>query len=488
MREIPELQIICLRSVGSHACSAEDTFATLKNGEPSRASRLLRSFHDRSVLHLPNDDDEISTDASKQEDSPDDTFNTFSRIPLARKPCIGHGSARRVNSNDVDLNHPMIACRMSIQDGSGRQKYQLVMQYGSPALDCLQSYIDSLVELGRMDDTRLGIHFFEEWKANVLLQSNYDASSIEPDLTLEPVSKKRRRGSDKIQNPTPDTTVVAAYGSLSLHNCTLSSETIEAMVKSGMGPYLAVLDLTGVHGITDDVSAMLFAPSVCVNLKRLSLKNCRKISGKSIRLLPTACGNSLECLDIGGCFNISASSDVLEVIGSLPKLSELHASGLQWNDEMVSTLISRIESPQPKRKGTLSPWQGLSLGFSIHLTQSSLRESLMLIADTLQSLALPFCETVVDNALLGVLGRNLPCLKYLDLRGNPSLNTLTGWYDGRVSADLSTAQELTVLGRYTSVTETSVEETRRVHPLAANSLVVVLDGSGMGAGIAREYI
>ena len=43
------------------------------------------------------------------------------------------------------------------------------MEHGNPALDCLQSYIDALVELGRMDDGRLGLHFFEEWRC---LQQN----------------------------------------------------------------------------------------------------------------------------------------------------------------------------------------------------------------------------------------------------------------------------------------------------------------------------
>ena len=85
-----------------------------------------------------------------------------------------------------------------------------------------------------------------------------------------------------------------------------------------------------------------------------------------------------------------------------------------------------------------------------------------------------------------MLGRNLPLLKYLDLRGNPALNTVTGFYDGRASADLP-VQALTVLGRYTSLTENSVEETRRAHPqmTADDLLTVYLDGGGMGAGISR---
>jgi hypothetical protein len=85
---------------------------------------------------------------------------------------------------------------------------------------------------------------------------------------------------------------------------------------------------------------------------------------------------------------------------------------------------------------------------------------------------------------MGLLGRNLPHVISLDVRGNQQLSTMTGWYDGRTSADLPT-QALTVLARYSAITETSVEETKRIHPLETTDLVVVLDGGGMGIGITR---
>jgi hypothetical protein len=42
-----------------------------------------------------------------------------------------------------------------------------------------------------------------------------------------------------------------------------------------------------------------------------------------------------------------------------------------------------------------------------------------------------------------------------------------------------------VLGRYSGLTEASLEETKRQHPVDAQDLVVYLDGGGMGAGITR---
>ena len=122
------------------------------------------------------------------------------------------------------------------------------------------------------------------------------------------------------------------------------------------------------------------------------------------------------------------------------------------------------------------------MGFSLNLTQKAIRASLARAAGTLQSLAVPFCETVMDNAGLGIMGRNLPNVRYLDVRGNSGLTTLTGWYDGRASANLP-EQALFVLGRYSGLNEGSVEETKRIHLTEAKELTAILGSSGTGIGI-----
>jgi hypothetical protein len=479
MREIPELHVLCLRVVGSHSCSAEVTFSKHPDtGEPSLASRLLRSFHERGSNIRAEERDEGSSLA------PDSLKN----LPISPRPCIGPGSARRLNANEVDLNHPIIGCRMPTTDPDASIRFQpLIMQYGNPALDVLQSYIDTLVDLGRMDDTRLGIHFFNEWKTNVVLAASFNAttaSAPQPTkaVTTTATSKKRRRSGGRSASASPapaGPTLPAAaatavpvlpMGSLSLHNCSIADDTVNAMVESGMGRHLAVLDLSGIRGLTDALVTKILLESP--NMERLSLKNCRKITGSTARQLVAL--PRLQFLDVGGCFNIAAH-DVLDAIPNLPLLDELHASGLLWNDATLSALVKLRDT-----------WKGLSLGFSLEITPTVLRESLLQLGDSLQSLALPFCETIVDNALLGLLGRNMPLLQFLDLRGNPSLNTVTGFYDGRASAYLP-AQALTILARYSGITENSVEETRRVHPLhtAGNLLTIYLDEKGMGAGILR---
>jgi hypothetical protein len=414
MREIPSLQSICFRSVGSPACSTEEAFCPLDNNDVSLASRLLRRFHDAKMTRIP---------------------------------CIGQ--VRRENANQVDLHHPFVGARL--------ENGQLVAQYGNPALDVLQSYLDALVEMGRMDDRRLGKRFFEEYKANIRI------AETNSDVLSPPDPKKTKRSSRS---------VLPVLASLSLYNCSIGRDTFEALIASGLANHLAVLDLTGVNGLTDELCRMILKEMPY--LQRLSVKNCRRISIQA--LTPLEGSDHLACLDLGGCFNMSAVELLQHVVPKVPALTELHASGLGWTDVTVGQLMELRQS-----------WSGLSFGFALasptqNLTAKSLREDLVVCSKTLRSLALPFCETLVDNALLGMLGRNFPALQFLDLRGNPALQTVTGWYDGRASADLP-PQPLTVLGRYTSLSASSVEETKRIHPLETMDLVVILDGGGTGAAI-----
>jgi solute carrier family 6 GABA transporter-like protein 1 len=311
-------------------------------------------------------------------------------------------------------------------------------------LDCLQSYIDSLVELGRLDDSKLGINFWREWKANV-----------DPFGT----ARKRKR-SDNERQP--------ELGALSLHNGMIFEDTVAAMVKSGMGESVAVLDLTGIHTLTDPLIDQLL--SIMPNLRRLSLKNCRRLTGKSLvsvaRHLP-----SLTCLDIGGSYNITVA-DVLEQLPNMPNLQELYASGLGWTDLSLEQLCANRF------------WKGLGVGFSPGITPSGLRESLKSNSE-LERLSIPFCEDALDTSLLGFLGRSLKKVKALDIRGNSGVNSLTTWFDGRAATGARETQPLFCLARYSNVTSSSIEDTKRVHPMLALDLKVVLDAKGIGGGIKR---
>ena len=64
VREIPNLSILCLRAIGNPKCNADKTFALSKDGTPSSASILLRSFHDRPILRCGESVQEYLNDAA----------------------------------------------------------------------------------------------------------------------------------------------------------------------------------------------------------------------------------------------------------------------------------------------------------------------------------------------------------------------------------------------------------------------------------------
>jgi hypothetical protein len=64
---------------------------------------------------------------------------------------------------------------------------------------------------------------------------------------------------------------------------------------------------------------------------------------------------------------------------------------------------------------------------------------------------------------------------------------MSGWYDGRatITPPVKLQQSLVVLARYSGITKSSVEETKRIHPAATVPLIVVIDSGGVGLGILR---
>lgn len=297
MREIPPLQVISLRSVGSHACSVEDTFAS-RSDHRTTASRLLRSFHRRPVLGVAGGEGTKSYNTEQSDHHDTDVYGSIDRIPMERTPCIGAGGTRRLNANHVDLHHPVIGTLLEVPTPGQNtaSKTVLVTQYGNPALDLLQSYIDALCELGRMDDRRLGRNFFEEFKANIL-QSRPSPVQMGryPPYVLRmsspsPQKRRRRRSMTPILTTKPP-----SLGSLSLFNCSIGADTLEALESSGLGLYLAVLDLTGVNGLTDQLCSSLLKK--CPHLERLSLKNGRRLTCDCLQ--PLVDSTSLTSLDVG---------------------------------------------------------------------------------------------------------------------------------------------------------------------------------------------
>ena len=595
-REIPALSVLTLRAIGNPKCKADETFKPSKDGKPSTASRLLRSFHKRPVLGSGETmSDYVKREAEAIKDIEDDTnVPTLERIPMKRTPAIGGKSGRRKQANDVDLNHPWIATYLheeTEEDSSNDNdnipanplEQTLVAESGSCALDLLQSYVDALVEMGRMDDSRLGLQFFAEFKANIELQyqaslpfNNQEAAPFEAEEAPQPEQpqapepatpapidapiprkKKRKRSgggafsaakkkkeaeAKAAAEAKRQAAIIAAVpksrGSLSLHNCEVLIETSSNLISSRLLEHIHVLDLTGLQTLTDDV-LLPFLRSAGLQLERLSLKNCRRLTDISIHNMCEHCPN-LRAIDLGGDYNIWPRTviDALSVkiikrgrgvftSQSLPHLVELHAGGIGptggWTDALLPELFA------------LRGWKALSIGFSPYLTFAGWKEALLSVeqehkeeaaekvqldqppesnnegteeitiprndvvkpkattnmCQTLQSLGIAFCEMqLVDNAWLGLVGRHLPNLRALDVRGNHSINSMTSWYDGRATISTSIKvhprQSLVVLARYSGVSSNSIEETKRIYPMAAAPLTVSIESDGIGLGILRQ--
>jgi len=613
---------------------------------------LLRSFHHRPTLRhtqtmaefmeaaaeateiLVNQQQELELESSGKDEllllydeyNLVSTIPSIEQIPMQRQPSIGIGSGRKAQANDIDLNHPWIGIYQpqasdndndnNDRNGTGNESNDnttgnvptnpgqqlLVSEFGSCALDLLQCYIDTLIEAGRMDDTRLGYHFWQEFKINIQLcyetqtimsttavsqqgTSGNSTTTEDPKATIEvasattaaatteaqnsnttttamqmnmnvpiPKKKKRKRGgssgmssaaerkkelekraTEKKVEAARHAAILAAVpksrGSLSLHNTIMATDTMSHLISSNVLYHISNLDLTGIQTLTD-----LILSSVLVEtgyqLKRLSVKNCRRLTDLTLHNLCTHSSN-LVALDIGGDYNINTQS-VIDVLTptivkrgrgvytttKLPHLIELHASGIGiqggWTDDLLPGLFG------------VRGWYALSIGFSPYLTfegwknaifdVESKHTALQLQAEqeggttaidenmcqTLQSLAVPFCEqSLVTNAWLGLMGRHLPNLRALDVRGNHQLTSLTGWYDGRAtishmlnSPQAQQHQSLLLLARYSGVNENSVKDTKQIYPMGKPSsaygenvdpLKVVLSSSdGIGWGILRQ--
>lgn len=308
------------------------------------------------------------------------------------------------------------------------------------------------------------------------------------------------------------------------------TETLNNILSSNVLKHIYTLDLTGLQTLTDDM-LLSVVKETGLQLRRLSVKNCRRLTDITIHSLCNHSSN-LESIDIGGDYNIKPRTiiDLLkpQVIRrgrglfttlALPHLTELHAGGIGptggWTNDFLPELFS------------LRNWIALSIGFSPYLTfegwkaaifdVESNHTALLLQAEeagtstanlnsnmcqSLRSLSVPFCEeTLIDNAWLGLMGRHLPNLRALDIRGNHKLNSLTGWYDGRATiindeslskGKVKSKQSLMVLGRYSGIaaeaSKNSVKETKQIYPDAASddALRVVSNSDGIGWGILRQ--
>lgn len=308
----------------------------------------------------------------------------------------------------------------------------------------------------------MGVHFFREWVVAVTGQA---AAAVIP----------RKRSKKKQKTSAVDESLT--LGSLSLHNFAAGSIlTFRSMEKANVGSCLGTLDVSGVHGLTDSILSNVICSGSFPRLRRLSIKNCRKLTGKGIASLvklPKLCA-----FDVGGLFNVKPD-DVISLVQSHPstkkgRLTEIYASGLGWTDVALEEIVD----------ATVGHLRGLGVGFSNYISGPGLILTLSKVASTLNRLAVPFCPGM-DDAAASALGSKLPNLAVLDIRGCNKVYSLSGMMERRVAAGSgdNAARHLFVLARYSGVSNNSLQETMALYD--SDSLTCVIDGGGTGGGIRR---
>jgi hypothetical protein len=372
--------------------------------------------------------------------------------------------------------------------GGGGGGEFLSIENGNLAIETLQLFIDALVESGRAGDGKLGVQFFKEWLVAATGREDVDAIVNEGVAAGTSTSKSGGNGGSKSKKRQKTTAVVVGdneddlssisppqlLGALSLHNFSAgSTQTFRSMMQANVGYCLGTLDITGVHGLTDSILSDIICGGSFPHLKRLSVKNCRKLTGKGMASLLKL--TNLTALDVGGCFNI-LPDDVVSMVRNHPftkngNFEELYASGLGWTDAGLEDLIDV----------TVGQLRGLGIGFSPYLSGPGLLLTLGKLASTLDHLAVPFVQGM-DDACMSALGKSLRKLTVLDIRGCSKVYSLSGMIEGRIAGGED--GNLFVLARYSGISTNSLDETMRLYDCKAK-VTCILDGGGTGGGIRR---
>jgi solute carrier family 6 GABA transporter-like protein 1 len=536
MREIPSLRILALRAVGPPGCNPEVTFggprAAGRGGGADGSTRDRDDDDGGDGDDADDADEDADADATARRESrkkrrrgaserrgtplpPLDPPTPTSRLLGRLRDGSAHlrvgpyvGLAGRPNAADVDISHPWImaahpprrgggnvnngAPLVAIDergeanggggggggDGGGGGEF-LTIENGNHAVECLQQFIDALVESGRAGDTRMGVRFFREWAAAVVgrdVAAGWDAAATVSSggggggVGGGRSSKKRQKSTAAAAVGIDDS---APLGSLSLHNFSNGAiRTFRSMERANVGRCLGTLDVTGVHGLTDAILSNVICGGSFPRLRRLSVKNCRKLTGKGIASLVRL--PNLSALDVGGCFNVHPD-DVVSMVRGHPstkrgEFEEVYASGLGWTDVALDAIVD----------ATAGQLRGLGVGFSPYISGPGLILTLSRLSSTLDHLAVPFCPGM-DDAAASALGKQLPRLAVLDIRGCNKVYSLSGMMEGRAGA--ASAKHLFVLARYSGISINSLEETLRLYE--SETLTCILDGGGTGGGIRR---
>lgn len=202
--------------------------------------------------------------------------------------------------------------------------------------------------------------------------------------------------------------------SLSLKNAKVSGKYIRKVVDRC--PDLIELDIGGTFQVDDQT--VLYLLQHCPLLENLNVRNCRKLTDKSLEFISEN-GHHVKRLQIGGNFNMTAfgiHSFLKRPIAS--RLVDISISGLIITDDILDTMAKRCKN-----------LTRLGLNY-IDVSENAVRNLVDAVAPQLEHLSIAWIGTIVGSQhpqisaefISQYLAKHCPRLSELDVSGLRNIN------------------------------------------------------------------
>jgi hypothetical protein len=237
---------------------------------------------------------------------------------------------------------------------------------------------------------------------------------------------------------------------LSLKNSKISGKYL-AKIINRVNLNLTELDISGTFQVDDDVVALVLKH--CKHLVSLNIRNCRKVTNKSLDHI-IALGHNLTTINIGGNFNIT-NDGVNKFLTTCPRIQEyveINLSGLPIQSDTLALLTHNCHG-----------LKAISLAYS-DLGEMALRDFLEAKGGNLQKLCISWLctasgsvhEQVSAEFLVDFLSRACPQLVELDICGLRNFNAanLLQFLDNKLAMVSEFALFKLLISMLTIMTET----------------------------------
>jgi hypothetical protein len=239
----------------------------------------------------------------------------------------------------------------------------IIRRYSTPLIDTVtQLLINSITESGRMADDIIPLISFEQTKSNTLSLKNSKITGV--------------------------------YLSEIIQRC---------------GPQLISIDVSGCLMVDDVMVEKLL--QTCLQLQRLEIRNCRKLTDESLESLIRGAPHLIH-INLGGNFNMTENGIIrfVEKHPNRQKLLSLNISGLPISEQTLHSLTANCLS-----------LKSLGIGYAL-ITEAMVRNFLEKNGNRLESLCIswltpPYSTTGVSGDIIDFISKTCPRLQTLDISG-----------------------------------------------------------------------